>query len=283
MRTENSSSKLTDKESESNRLTPSSIDNFRKNNRTQSYIPFSVSKSDQLRNGDKSSSSHNLTSLNESLQQSNLKDAPNVAAVLSLGQSLSIKQFLDLDVEKLSDIKASQILERVGSETIDSIKFAVDSTMNDIADSSKPSIATTIANTLQAKERIRVENRERKKKWREMNIEKNRDNDLRVRVIKRANVLFTKPEDDEKKKQWISTEFEKRKKKRLERENIEKKNESVSSANNNISIIDIKSKDTIPNSAVVATESSKMETSPSVPSSSASSPAPSSPATFKRY
>ncbi|GME91787.1 unnamed protein product [[Candida] boidinii] len=281
MRTENSSPKLTDKELESNKLTTSSIDNFRKNIRTQSYVPFSVSKSDQLRNGDKSSSSHNLISLNESLQQSNLKDAPNVAAVLSLGQSLSIKQFLDLDVEKLSDIKASQILERVGSDTIESIKFAVDSTMNDIADSSKPSIATTIANTLQAKERIRVENRERKKKWREMNIEKNRDNDLRVRVIKRANVLFTKAEDDEKKKQWISTEFEKRKKKRLERENIEKKNETLPTASNNISIIEVKPEDTTTNSAAIASESSKMEESLSTPPSHASSPTPSSPTPFK--
>ncbi|KAI7830383.1 hypothetical protein BC939DRAFT_489769 [Gamsiella multidivaricata] len=40
------------------------------------------------------------------------------------------------------------------------------------------------------KQRVRNENRERKKRWREQNEERNKDNDLRCRVHKRANKLF---------------------------------------------------------------------------------------------
>lgn len=69
-------------------------------------------------------------------------------------------------------------------------------------------------NSPEYKERIRLENRERKKKWREDNAERNKDNDLRARVIKRANVMFSE-KDTKEKKAWIEDEFSRRKEKRI--------------------------------------------------------------------
>ncbi|KAL1923077.1 uncharacterized protein VTP21DRAFT_9453 [Calcarisporiella thermophila] len=66
-------------------------------------------------------------------------------------------------------------------------------------------------------EKIRQENRERKKRWRELNEERNKDNDLRCRVNKRANKIFGK-EDTEEKRRWIETEFSKRRSKRQDKE-----------------------------------------------------------------
>lgn len=64
------------------------------------------------------------------------------------------------------------------------------------------------------KEKIRIDNRERKKKWREENAERNKDNDLRSRVIKRANNMFG-DEGTPEKRAWIEEEFNKRREKRL--------------------------------------------------------------------
>ncbi|KAL0094877.1 hypothetical protein J3Q64DRAFT_1716309 [Phycomyces blakesleeanus] len=67
------------------------------------------------------------------------------------------------------------------------------------------------------KDSIRVANRERKKKWRLHNEERNKDNDLRCRVNKRANKLFGPLEHDAK-TLWVNEEFEKRRQKRMEKE-----------------------------------------------------------------
>ncbi|KAI9304528.1 hypothetical protein BJ944DRAFT_231219 [Cunninghamella echinulata] len=67
------------------------------------------------------------------------------------------------------------------------------------------------------RESIRTANRERKKKWRLHNEERNKDNDLRCRVNKRANKLFG-IEDSENKRQWVEEEFTKRREKRQEKE-----------------------------------------------------------------
>lgn len=78
--------------------------------------------------------------------------------------------------------------------------------------------------SLEYKERIRIENRERKKKWREENAERNKDNDLRSRVIKRANNMFGDAATPEK-KAWVEEEFNRRREKRLakkKKEEIEK-------------------------------------------------------------
>ncbi|KAF9437893.1 hypothetical protein BGZ76_010675 [Entomortierella beljakovae] len=66
-------------------------------------------------------------------------------------------------------------------------------------------------------EKVRTENRERKKRWREQNEDRNKDNDLRCRVNKRANKLFGKF-DNELKTRWIEEEFGKRQMKRKDKE-----------------------------------------------------------------
>ncbi|ODV63846.1 SPP41 family protein ASCRUDRAFT_67908 [Ascoidea rubescens DSM 1968] len=94
------------------------------------------------------------------------------------------------------------------------------------------------------KERIRFDNRERKKRWREINADRNKDNDLRCRVHKKADSLFGK-EDSVKKQEWVIEEFNRRKAKRLERKETPKPKSSLPSTglifNNstNSSIIDI--------------------------------------------
>lgn len=66
---------------------------------------------------------------------------------------------------------------------------------------------------VQEEEEKRRENRMRKKKWRQENIERNKDNDLRCRVKKRAQVLFG-VEQSEAKQRWTVEEFQKRRLKR---------------------------------------------------------------------
>ncbi|KAF8940868.1 hypothetical protein EDD21DRAFT_361740 [Dissophora ornata] len=66
-------------------------------------------------------------------------------------------------------------------------------------------------------QKIRNENRERKKRWRAQNEDRNKDNDLRCRVNKRALKMFGK-EHSEIKAQWIEEEFSKRQTKRKEKE-----------------------------------------------------------------
>ncbi|KAH8551546.1 hypothetical protein BGW37DRAFT_494090 [Umbelopsis sp. PMI_123] len=68
-----------------------------------------------------------------------------------------------------------------------------------------------------ANQKVRAENRERKKRWREQNEDRNKDNDLRCRVNKRATRLFGKAESATK-SQWIQEEFVKRQRKRQEKE-----------------------------------------------------------------
>ncbi|KAJ2794561.1 hypothetical protein H4R20_006182 [Coemansia guatemalensis] len=66
-------------------------------------------------------------------------------------------------------------------------------------------------------DRMRQENRERKKRWRELNEERNKDNDLRCRVNKRANQLYGATSSAAKEK-WIGEEFERRQHRRKEKE-----------------------------------------------------------------
>ncbi|KAF9162021.1 hypothetical protein DFQ27_002719 [Actinomortierella ambigua] len=78
-----------------------------------------------------------------------------------------------------------------------------------------------------AAQKVRTENRERKKRWREQNEDRNKDNDLRCRVNKRANKLFGKGESEHKTR-WIEEEFTKRQLKRKEKER--KKNGTATGA-----------------------------------------------------
>ncbi|KAK6347302.1 hypothetical protein TWF696_007374 [Orbilia brochopaga] len=78
------------------------------------------------------------------------------------------------------------------------------------------------------RERVRAENRERKKKWREENSDRNKDNDLRGRVSRRANKLFG-AENSDKKRLWMESEFNRRKTKREFKTQL-KKNETPGSS-----------------------------------------------------
>lgn len=66
-------------------------------------------------------------------------------------------------------------------------------------------------------DKIRLENRERKKRWRLMNEDRNKDNDLRCRVNKRANKLFGSQSTPEK-EEYIVEEFQRRQSKRKDKE-----------------------------------------------------------------
>ncbi|KAL0091602.1 hypothetical protein J3Q64DRAFT_1724492 [Phycomyces blakesleeanus] len=68
-------------------------------------------------------------------------------------------------------------------------------------------------------QKVRADNRERKKRWRVHNEERNKDNDLRCRVNKRAVKLFGK-DDSEHKLRWVEDEFQKRRAKRQEKQRL---------------------------------------------------------------
>ncbi|WBW71670.1 DUF3020 family conserved fungal protein Spp41 [Schizosaccharomyces osmophilus] len=72
-------------------------------------------------------------------------------------------------------------------------------------------------------EKTRSENRERKKRWREQNEERNKDNDLRCRVNKKAKKLFG-GEPSIEKTNWIEAEFNRRHSKRKEKERASAQN-----------------------------------------------------------
>ncbi|KAJ1657284.1 hypothetical protein IWQ61_003292 [Dispira simplex] len=72
--------------------------------------------------------------------------------------------------------------------------------------------------SLDALEKMRAENRERKKRWRQNNEERNKDNDLRCRVNKRANKLYGEGPSDAKTR-WVEEEFQRRRTRRMSKEN----------------------------------------------------------------
>lgn len=89
-------------------------------------------------------------------------------------------------------------------------------------------------------QKVRQENRERKKRWRQQNQERNKDNDLRCRVNKRAHKLFGKEESPHKQK-WIDEEFNRRRAKRMNKEerknNTQELNGILSDPNGYISML----------------------------------------------
>lgn len=76
------------------------------------------------------------------------------------------------------------------------------------------------------KEKTRLENRERKKRWREKNNARNKDNDLRFRVSKRAALMFGEGDSEEKTK-WMKEEFDRRKTKRLRRTELANQDDNL--------------------------------------------------------
>ncbi|ODQ82228.1 hypothetical protein BABINDRAFT_5227 [Babjeviella inositovora NRRL Y-12698] len=119
------------------------------------------------------------------------------------------------DVGAPSGTNGSHAISTLNATTISSITAAVTAVLSNLK-KNKHSSPKVVLDAPALKEKIRIGNRERKKRWREGNQDRNKDNDLRVRVQKRAMVMFGK-EDSDKKKAWVEAEFSKRREKRMSR------------------------------------------------------------------
>ncbi|KAI5950995.1 hypothetical protein KGF54_004069 [Candida jiufengensis] len=91
--------------------------------------------------------------------------------------------------------------------------FLESSLVSKLTPESKVIIDKFKTNSPETKRKIRIGNRERKKKWREENSERNKDNDLKIRVVRKANLEFGEI-DTPKKLEWIEEEICRRKAKR---------------------------------------------------------------------
>lgn len=69
------------------------------------------------------------------------------------------------------------------------------------------------------KKKVREDNAARKRRWREVNLLQNRDNDLRARILKRGIELYG-PGDTPAKSKWIEEEFNRRRQRRILRAGI---------------------------------------------------------------
>ena len=119
--------------------------------------------------------------------------------------------------DRLPDMLQDSIENSVSSEMV----AALDSSLNSALSSErKLTLVKPEVDSPEYKERIRIENRERKKRWREENAERNRDNDLRLRVLKRASLMFGDNDSNEK-RAWAEEEFNRRKVKRLAKQQKE--------------------------------------------------------------
>ncbi|CAO3596508.1 unnamed protein product [Absidia cylindrospora] len=96
------------------------------------------------------------------------------------------------------------------------------------------------------RQKIKNDNRERKKRWREQNEERNKNNDLRCRVNKRAYNLFGK-EDSEQKQRWAEEEFVKRQCRRKDKERRRTvMDDAISSATHSPSVSSASKKKNLP-------------------------------------
>lgn len=69
------------------------------------------------------------------------------------------------------------------------------------------------------KKKVREDNAARKRRWREVNLLQNRDNDLRARILKRGTELYG-PSESPAKSKWIEEEFNRRRQRRILRAGI---------------------------------------------------------------
>lgn len=133
----------------------------------------------------------------------NIKNANASENPVTQVESPSLSQFYASAFSTLANFNSSRFRNGIGGE-----KLHVDSN--------------------EYKEKIRIENRERKKRWREENSERNKDNDLRSRVLKRANYMFGESQSAEK-KVWVEDEFNKRRAKRIAKQKKEETDKAVDS------------------------------------------------------
>ncbi|CUM64072.1 uncharacterized protein PRCAT00001661001 [Priceomyces carsonii] len=139
-----------------------------------------------------------------------------------------IDKVLNMLGEKDQNENSSYITENyedVANEHIISISNTIMSTISNfftlrggfsaILGSGQPKL-----DSLEYREKIRQINRARKKRWRVVNAERNKDNDLRSRVLKRAALIFGENDSSEK-NLWVEEEYNIRKGRRMAKEKKE--------------------------------------------------------------
>lgn len=87
------------------------------------------------------------------------------------------------------------------------------------------------------RERQRFENRERKKRWRESNAVRNKDNDLRCRINRRAKQLWGSQQSAER-YAWMEAEFNKRRAKRESKGRVRPAEEGLDTSGRHSSLRD---------------------------------------------
>ncbi len=121
----------------------------------------------------------------------------------------------------LKAIDPDVVSSKLSPEMINNVKHHVNSAASKIM--AEELLESEQKQDLDEMEKRKLENRERKKRWRVINIERNRDNDLRIRVTKKANIMYPAPEQEVEKQNWINAEFSRRKQKRLLREQAQQR------------------------------------------------------------
>lgn len=116
----------------------------------------------------------------------------------------------------LKNIKTSAMVQSLPTSLLELIKKSVSTSISSLINAPSAPIPSTA--DVSVEEKTKIENRERKKRWREFNTERNRDLDLKTRVTKKAMSLFPGEEHQLLRNEWISAEFAKRRAKRLLKE-----------------------------------------------------------------
>ncbi|KAI5966778.1 uncharacterized protein KGF55_000187 [Candida pseudojiufengensis] len=135
-----------------------------------------------------------------------------------LNKSIELIEEMILDFKSETDPNHVEIsndkIEFISAITNSSLTlFFENLSSSKLTPETKNSIDKFIFNSPDYKRKTRIANRERKKKWREENAERNKDNDLRIRVQKKATNKFGETDTSEK-LVWVEEEIKKRKAKR---------------------------------------------------------------------
>jgi hypothetical protein len=136
-------------------------------------------------------------------------------------------QFTDAQIEQINVAQAQAIAQAAANYQH---LFATLSSSSSSTNTIKKENSSSIT------QKVRQENRERKKRWRQQHGERNKDNDLRCRVNKRAHKLFGK-EDSPHKQKLISDEFSKRRSKRKEKEDRKQGNHTVQQQDDQVAVL----------------------------------------------
>ncbi|KAK9481384.1 hypothetical protein V1514DRAFT_323666 [Lipomyces japonicus] len=135
-------------------------------------------------------------------------------AELLMGVDLTDPVAAVAQLQAATNIDPATLLQAVTTALNSILEGEVDEDLSE--DLSRRKRKRPIPQTEEEKLRLKLDNRLRKQRWRELNEERNKDNDLRGRVMRRADIIFGK-ENLQQKMQWIDQEFSRRRQKRLKR------------------------------------------------------------------